>query len=196
MGITLRQVKLFANGVKAVLQPATKKKQSVLRLFDKEGCMIAQREIQNRSQFGSRVLEKITLRSNKNDGNVETILKYNGGNGFRKEVRAAAPRNYNRFNVTEKTIERSGETYSHSYTDDACGLMTEIPLLRPASYETLLTNLRKKYGETAATQMVKKLEVDRTLNRMKQQWFNGKHARPQVKPMRAAGAKAMPQLEA
>ena len=55
------QVKLFANGIKAVLKEQKGLKQpAVLRIFDKEGCLIKQREIINNRNFNG-FLDKLTV---------------------------------------------------------------------------------------------------------------------------------------
>ena len=67
MKVTKSQVKLFANGVKAVLTPANKKNvnsSSVLRIFDKDGCLIVHRETRNLLKFNG-TMDKLTLRKDK-----------------------------------------------------------------------------------------------------------------------------------
>ena len=70
MKVTKSQVKLFANGVKAVLTPANKKNvdsSSVLRIFDKDGCLIAHREVRNLLKFNG-TMDKLTIRKDKSFG--------------------------------------------------------------------------------------------------------------------------------
>ena len=68
------QVKLFENGVKAVLMPKGKGRQ-LMQIFNKENCMIAQREIKSDVfKDGTRRLEKLTLRKNKcEEGMIEHL---------------------------------------------------------------------------------------------------------------------------
>ena len=52
MAPSVQQVKVFANGVKSVLTRAENPtKSSVLRIFDKNNCLLAEREIINNKQF-------------------------------------------------------------------------------------------------------------------------------------------------
>ena len=78
MKVTKSQVKLFANGVKAVLTPANKKNinsSSVLRIFDKDGCLIAHREIRNLLKFNG-TMDKLTIRKDKSFGaNGRSIIR-------------------------------------------------------------------------------------------------------------------------
>ena len=60
------QVKLLANGIKAVLTAQRGSKPGLLQVFDKDNCMIAHREVLSKvNKQGERTLEKLTLRDNK-----------------------------------------------------------------------------------------------------------------------------------
>lgn len=76
----LEQVKLFANGVKSVLKGQTANKPAVLQLFDKDGCMIAQRQILSRSNADGKYLEKLTVKADAaspQDG-IDLVKSYKG----------------------------------------------------------------------------------------------------------------------
>ena len=60
--MSLQLVKLFGNGMKAVLKEQSGTKPALLRVFDANGCMVAQREIlKSRTFDGTKALEKMTL---------------------------------------------------------------------------------------------------------------------------------------
>ena len=62
------QVKLFTNGIKAVLREQRGNQPTVLRMFDKDGCMVAQRKILSKHYTtGERTLEKVTLKADYHD---------------------------------------------------------------------------------------------------------------------------------
>lgn len=56
------QVKMFTNGMKAILREQSGTSPALLRVSDKKGCMVAQREILKSKTFdGTKALEKMTL---------------------------------------------------------------------------------------------------------------------------------------
>lgn len=115
------QVKLFANGIKAVLKPETKNSQAVLKLFNKDGCLISQREIQNKTNEGTRVLEKLTLRANdKGEKSIETLRKDILAKGYSIEHREVGLCNFGEIpcvfkgKTKLKLPNRKPETYSYT----------------------------------------------------------------------------------
>ena len=69
------QVKMFTNGMKAVLREQCGTSPALLRVFDKKGCMVAQREIlKSRTFDGTKALEKMTLNADK-FGTLEKTYK-------------------------------------------------------------------------------------------------------------------------
>ena len=73
MAPSVQQVKVFANGVKSVLTRAENPtKSSVLRIFDKNNCLLAEREIINNKQF----LEKLSYKATPESDGVSFAKKY------------------------------------------------------------------------------------------------------------------------
>ena len=69
------QVKMFTNGMKAVLREQYGTTPALLRVFDKKGCLVAQREIlKSRTFDGTKALEKMTLNADKY-GTLEKTYK-------------------------------------------------------------------------------------------------------------------------
>lgn len=75
------QIKVFANGIKAILKPQIKSS-AILKIFDKDGCMIAQRKICR--SYCPSVVEKMTLKADK-AGQMSKEYKLSGfdENGLR-----------------------------------------------------------------------------------------------------------------
>lgn len=75
----LEQIKLFANGARAVLREQTHREPAMLRVFDKDGCMVAQRKILNRKNADGRYLEKLTVKADTTDlGDINLMKEYKG----------------------------------------------------------------------------------------------------------------------
>lgn len=79
------QIKMFANGMKAVLTSAKGNKPSVLRVFDKNGCLTAQRTIRSVHLQENRTLEKMTLTAQKDEDGVVNLAKNYVGKTFNNE---------------------------------------------------------------------------------------------------------------
>ena len=174
------QVKIFTNGVKAILKEQRGKKPALLQVFDSENCMVAQREIQSRVQRdGSRTLEKITLRqANEGQNQIEYISTTVGNSGRWNSYRAVLP-------------EYSDEVYINQN-------MTLSNMLRQSEYHKEFKNhcmalnfLGFPLQKATATPMTKFEELKATLDRMYQQWYNPKtcELRESVKPMMSSSVK-------
>ena len=69
--MVLQVSKIFSNGMKVVLKEQNGRTPGLLRVFDKDGCLIANREILKSKTFDrTDALEKMTLRAD-NYGNLE-----------------------------------------------------------------------------------------------------------------------------
>ncbi len=171
MGI---QVKMFANGVKAVLQSKGKGRE-LLQVFDKENCMVAQREILSEvsKRDGSRILSKISIRENKDaDGLFEymrTITEKNGA--WHSYRRVTSGDGYSQYmnNCTKLSNGKDIYYYQKLLFDEP--IIRDFPLLKK-------TNLPMPPN-------AKNIEVMETRSKMWNQWFDFKKSkqREPVKPM-------------
>lgn len=151
------QVKMFTNGMKAVLREQSGISPALLRVFDKKGYMVAQREILKSKTFdGTKALEKMTLNADK-FGTLEKTYKsveYNSlgkvrnrtyiGADFGKEVAPALSQNEipNGLGWVERMQESEGALTSRDKTlFDMCRQWFILP--RNSVCSPLISPLRK-----------------------------------------------------
>lgn len=164
------QIKLFDNGVKSILTPNGKGRK-LLQVFDKENCMISQREIQSGTSLlrGSKELSKITLRQNKETaGMIESLKTYTEPNGAWASSRVLHYQGGDVFinnNITWRDGEKDAFYFKESISDNLDLKYLDFPLLKKAN------RTKTKYDELVET-----------LDNMRKQWFNPQ-AKGQVKPM-------------
>lgn len=167
----LQQIKMFSNGVKAVLTPKGKGRQ-LMQVFDKENCMIAQREVQTRTSAltGSKTLEKLTLRQNKEGANMVEYLATTSHPTRSWSSRRIVRPEYSdsvfiNNNITYAGGEKDAHYFQEFFWNNSDLKHLKFPLLKR-------TNQTKTKFE----------EVRETLSAMWGQWYNPSN-KGQVKPM-------------
>ena len=158
MKVTKPQIRLLANGIKAVLTPANPKKlnsSSVLRIFDKDGCLIAHRETRNLLKYNG-TMDRLTIRKDKSFGA--------GGESITRELivkrSKRAKADYTKW--TQSSKDGYAGTVQHGrkgtpVRDNCSSLYEGMPLLS-----------RTPAGVS------KEDEVLSLLGKMRQQWFKPK----------------------
>lgn len=151
------QIKIFANGVKSVLTSKGNGR-SLLQVFDKENCMIAQREIQSKKGLfpGSKTIEKLTLRKDKeSDGMIEYLSSTTGRNSSWSSSRIVYPefgdKLYHNGNIGNDIYYFQESTYGQN---NALKRL-DFPLLKKTN------QTKTKYDE-----------LIETMDNMWKQWFN------------------------
>lgn len=161
------QIKMFANGVKSVLTSKGNGR-SLLQVFDRENCMIAQREIQSKKGLfpGSKTIEKLTLRKNKeSEGMIEYLSSTTGQNGSCASSRVVCR-------------EFGDELFCNNNMHNDIYYFQESTYGQNNALKRLDFPLLKKTNQTKT----KYDELRETMDNMWKQWFNPK-SKGQVKPM-------------
>lgn len=152
------QVKLLANGIKAVLTAQRGSKPGLLQVFDKDNCMIAHREVLSKvNKQGERTLEKLTLRDNKYMDQqieyLETTTRKDGSWSSSRtvDIYGDCYINYNDIKSGKKSVDyyKEESPFGKSY-----GYCRNFPLLK-----------------STRTTTTKAEEIDSTLSLMLNQWF-------------------------
>ena len=152
MGVSVQQVKVFANGVKSVLTRQTKNKPAVLKLYNLEGKMISYREIQRTHGQHDYNIKKLTA----NAGEKGDYLEYSSRTLWNDGVTVTKMK-MNALEPVQEThicIEEGIKDVRHrtSFWNDFAGLRATI------NKEMKVLNQNKDMGFWAQGQYYKKAD--------------------------------------
>lgn len=153
-------VKIFDNGMKVVLMQSAKRP-ALLQVFDKDNCMLAQREIKSTvKKDGSKLLEKLTIRQSKNaDSQIEYLsIKTNPSDTFLwNSRRAVCVNDSDNVYINQRESDFHGDSYSE-YHIESMGNNQDF------------RDLKFPFVKPRIIPMSKLDELKLTLNKMWEQW--------------------------